>query len=75
MLTKPDDPMDRFGPPIKRMLVARQAIVAKHAAPDGTVVGEIDPCPVCKIGRLDYFIMPNGHVHGNCTAGCVAWME
>jgi hypothetical protein len=66
---------------------ARGAIIDKHGetVPEKEIIGEIDPCPVCKKGVLKYIISnENGHIWGMCfpkdgsdgsDGNCVKWIE
>lgn len=55
---------------IKRIGIARKAILDAGAKPSGTI-----KCPHCA-GTLHWSKASNGHIHAKCsTAKCVSWME
>jgi hypothetical protein len=61
-------------PVLAKMLFVRGAIVEVAKGERG-ISGRI-ACPACGIGRVSYWVHPNGHIHCECsTSGCVHWIE
>lgn len=61
-------------------LRARHAVMAERedlSSRSGKVVHQgMMNCPICKKGHLKWHVMPNGHVHMDCsTETCIQWVE
>jgi hypothetical protein len=66
--------MSSEGGNFERMAKARAAIM-KAAGDRRSVRGTIE-CPACERGVLEWFVMPNHHVHAECSSpGCLNWVE
>lgn len=55
-------------------LAARERVI-KASEQEERLSGSL-PCAVCGHGMVQWFILPNTHVHMQCTTtGCISWME
>lgn len=61
---------------VKDAMTAREAVEVQWQSLGCVVNNGVIPCPICKTNALTWHVMPNGHVHMNCSKeDCVQWIE